>query len=113
MAEATYSLPRYPSVVIGSLIRSAAREAVKHNIRAEGLKVQHFSVREISVMAEAFAEKHREALVAGALRLIERSPELQRMLAKEQRAWEKRIAKAGHILGQCVDSPSQSEGISQ
>jgi hypothetical protein len=93
MVEATYSLPRYPSVVIGALIRNAAREAVKHNIRAEGLRVTDFLPREISVMAEAFATKHRETLLAGALRAVERSPELQRMLEKEQRIWEKRIAQ--------------------
>jgi integrase len=104
MAEATPSLPRYPSVVIGSLIRSAAREAVKHNIRAQGLRVTAFLPREISVMAEAFIGNNRDKLLAGALRAIERGPELQRMLEKEQRVWAKAPRKgwshSGSICGQ-------------
>jgi hypothetical protein len=100
MAEAAISLPRYPSLVIGALIRNAAREAVKHNIRAEGLRVTDFLPREISVMAEAFAEHHHDKLLDGALRAVERSPELKKMLEKEQRIWEKRLPKAGHIPDQ-------------
>jgi len=78
------AISRHPSLVIGSLIRSAAREAVKHNIRAQGLKVQHFLPREIT-----FITKHRETPAAGALRAVERSPELQRILDKHQRDWTK------------------------
>ena len=88
------SLPTYPSLVISVLMRNAAREAVKHNTRAEGLKVRDFPSRDIARMAETFIGNHRDKLLAGALRAIERSPELQRMLEKEQREWAKRIARA-------------------
>ena len=90
---ATVTLPTYPSNVIAALMRSAAREAVKYNIRAEGLKVRDFPAKDITRMAEAFVGNHRDKLLAGALRAIERSPELQRLLEKEQREWAKRIAR--------------------
>lgn len=97
MVEAAISLPRYPSVVIGALIRNAAREAVKHNIRAEGRRVTDFLPRQISAMAEVFVENNRDRLLAGALRTIGRSSELQRMLEKEQRAWAKRIERNSQV----------------
>jgi hypothetical protein len=75
---APISLPTYPSNVIAALMRNAAREAVKYNIRAEGLKVRDFLPKDITRMAEAFIDNHRDKLLAGALRAIERSPELQR-----------------------------------
>ena len=91
---APISLPTYPSNVVAALMRNAAREAVKHNIRAEGLRVTDFLPKDISRMAEAFIDNHRDKLLAGALRAIERSPELRRLLEKEQREWAKRIAQA-------------------
>ena len=91
---ASMSLPTYPSLVISVLMRNAAREAVKHNTRAEGLKVRDFAAKDITRMAEAFVGNNRDKLLAGALRAIERSPELQRLLEKEQREWAKRIAQA-------------------
>ena len=90
---ASMSLPTYPSIVIAALMRNAAREAVKYNIRAEGLKVRDFAAKDITRMAEAFVGNNRDKLLAGALRTIERSPESQRLLEKEQREWAKRIAK--------------------
>jgi hypothetical protein len=91
---APISLPTYPSNVIAALMRNAAREAVKYNIRAEGLRVTNFLPKDITRMAEVFIDNHRDKLLAGALRAIERSPELQRLLEKEQREWAKRIARA-------------------
>ena len=100
---APMSLPTYPSNVIAALMRNAAREAVKYNIRAEGLKVRDFLPKDITRMAEAFIDNHRDKLLAGALRAIERSPELQRLLDKEQREWTKRIAQAQEA---CPSQPS-------
>jgi hypothetical protein len=84
-------------------MRNAAREAVKHNIRGEGLRVTDFLPKDISRMAETFIDNHRDKLLAGALRAIERSPELQRLLEKEQREWAKRIARAQEA---CPSQPS-------
>jgi hypothetical protein len=44
---ATVSLATYPSLVISVLMRNAAREAVKYNIRAEGLKVRTFPAKDM------------------------------------------------------------------
>jgi hypothetical protein len=57
---ASVSLPTYPSNVIAALMRNAAREAVKYNIRAEGLKVTDFLPKDISRMAEVFIDNHRD-----------------------------------------------------
>jgi hypothetical protein len=92
------SLPTYPSHVIAALMRNAARETVKHNIRAEGRRVTDFLPKDITRMAEAFIDNHRDKLLAGALRAIERSPELRRLLEKEQREWAKRIAQNSQHL---------------
>ena len=43
-------------------------------IRAEGLRVKNFLPRDITRMADAFVDNHRDKLLAGALRAIERSP---------------------------------------
>jgi hypothetical protein len=97
MVEAPTILPRYPSIVIACLMRNAAREAVKHNIRAQGLKIANFLPKDITRMAEAFVANNRDALLAGALRTIERSPELRRMLEKEQRKWARRIERNSQV----------------
>jgi hypothetical protein len=55
-------------------MRNAAREAVEHNIRAQGLKIANFLPKDISRIAEAFVANNRDALLAGALRAIEHSP---------------------------------------
>jgi hypothetical protein len=62
------SLPTYPSNVIAALMRNAAREAVKYNIRGEGLRVADFMPKDISRMAQTFIDNHRDKLLAGALR---------------------------------------------
>jgi hypothetical protein len=56
-AMAPISLPTYPSNVIAVLMRNGAREAVKYNIRAEGLRVTDFLPKDISRMAEAFPSR--------------------------------------------------------
>jgi hypothetical protein len=75
------------------LMHNAAREAVKYNIRAEGLRFTDLMPKDISRMAEVIIDNHRDKVLAGALRAIERSPELQRLPEKEQREWAKRIAR--------------------
>jgi hypothetical protein len=60
-------------------MRNAAREAVKHNIRADGLRVTDFLPKDITRMAEAFIDNHHDKLLAGALRAIERGKLMRRM----------------------------------
>jgi hypothetical protein len=49
------------------LAQIRARQAVKDQIKHEGLKVTQFSAREISVMAEAYFDEHREELLGPCL----------------------------------------------
>ena len=46
MAEAIQSLPKYPSYVLLTLARQSARNAVKRQLRAQGLKPQYMRVSE-------------------------------------------------------------------
>ena len=110
---APMSLPTYPSNVIAALMRSAAREAVKYNIRAEGLKVRDFRCRDIARMAETFIGNHRDKLLAGVLRAIKRSPELQRLLEKEQREWAKRIAQNSQHLSNSKVPANQAVSVNE
>jgi hypothetical protein len=48
-------------------------------------------------MAQEFVTNNRDVLLAGAMRTIERSPELRRMLEKEQREWAKRIEQNSQV----------------
>ena len=84
---APMSLPTYPSNVIAALMRNAAHPSR----RLEG---QELPSQGITRMADAFVDNHRDKLLAGALRAIERSPELQRLLEKEQLEWAMRIAQS-------------------
>ena len=54
-------LQRHRSAVAVLAMQSARRE-VKAQIRAQGLKVAHYSAKEISILAEAHLAQHREQL---------------------------------------------------
>jgi hypothetical protein len=58
---ATRSLSRYPSTVMSALVRNAAREGVKHNIRAQGLKIAPFLLKDITRMAEHRRQQSRRS----------------------------------------------------
>ena len=58
-------LQRHRSAVAVLAMQSARRE-VKAQIRAQGLKVAHYSAKEISILAEAHLAQHREQLTAEA-----------------------------------------------
>ena len=58
-------LQRHRSAVAVLAMQSARRE-VKAQIRAQGLKVAHYSAKEISILAEAHLAQHREQLRAEA-----------------------------------------------
>ena len=53
------------------LAQRSACEILKHQLRAKGLKVQHFKHREIVVMAKEYFAKHPE-LIAEAKPVVER-----------------------------------------
>ena len=51
---------------VAVLAMPSARREVKAQIRAQGLKVAHYSAKEISILAEAHLAQHREQLRAEA-----------------------------------------------
>ena len=66
-------LQRHRSVVAVLATQSARRE-VKAQIRAQGLKVAHYSAREISVLAEVVLQRNRPRFVAEAEHAINTWP---------------------------------------
>ena len=66
---ATQRLLRHRSAVM-TLARMRAKKAVLLGLRAQGLKPQHFSAREIAVLAEYYLNQHRAELVGEATEAI-------------------------------------------
>ena len=77
MAEApltVYEVQLRVSMIGGvfTIARMRARNAVKRQLRARGLKVSHYSAKEISVLAEEYFVQHRAALLNEAATRVER-----------------------------------------
>jgi hypothetical protein len=53
-----------------TLARMRAKKAVLLELRAEGLKPQHFSAREIAVLTDYYLNQHRAQLMAEAAEAI-------------------------------------------
>ena len=66
---ATQRLLRHRSAVM-TLARVRAKKAVLVALRAQGLRPQHFSAREIAVLAEYYLNQHRAELVGEATEAI-------------------------------------------
>ena len=64
--RAAERMRQYRAAVI-TIARYRARRRVQEQIRAKGLKVAHFSAREITEQAEAYLAKHREELITQAV----------------------------------------------
>jgi hypothetical protein len=54
------------------LAQHRARQAVKRQLQAQGLKVTHYSARDISVLANQYLAEHRPELMPDAVETIER-----------------------------------------
>jgi hypothetical protein len=87
MVEATHSLPQAPATsqaqrlaqrqahAVAVLVRRAAIAATKQRLRSQGLKPQHFALREIVALAEARVladPAHRAKLIAKARPIVDR-----------------------------------------
>ena len=63
MAEANRSIPRIPTTRITTaahiLAEFRARQAVKDQLRKQGLKVSHYAARDITAMACEYLSEHR------------------------------------------------------
>ena len=76
MAEATlsvYEAKLRASMISGvfTIARLRARNAVKKQLRAKGLRVSHFSAKEISILAEEYFAQH-PGLINEAATVVER-----------------------------------------
>jgi hypothetical protein len=87
-----------------TLAQQRARSAVKHRLRARGLKVQYIPHREITAMAQAYLAEHPE-LIAEAKPIIEQW--------RREGFFGKRAARTVHILGQSVTTPPTTARVSQ
>ncbi len=78
---------RYHRAVV-VLARREGKKAVQARLCAQGLRLQHFSVREIGLLAEDYLAQHRAELIAEAEQKIATSPEFaQWRLPPAQQVW--------------------------
>jgi hypothetical protein len=70
---ATQKILRHRSAVM-TLARMRAKKAVLLELRAQGFKPQHFSIREIAVLTDYYVNQHRARLVAEAAEEIAKWP---------------------------------------
>lgn len=89
MAEAAPSIHPRPSVVIAVLAKQAARNAVKAELRARGLKLSHFAPRDLSIMANEYLDQHCAELFAETWQRVQNSFELRKLYDREQRKLER------------------------
>jgi hypothetical protein len=54
------------------LARFRARQALKDQLRKQGLKVSHYAARDITAMAREYLSEHRSELLPPAIETIER-----------------------------------------
>jgi len=77
MTEATNSvhlakLRASMSMATRVLALQAALKATKRKLQAQGLKVNHFPMRELKARAETYLAEHREELIAEAKQIVSR-----------------------------------------
>src|SRR5262249_30469902 len=73
------------SAVLCTLARQRAVNAVKEQLRAQGLKLAQFSSRDIHIWADAFLEAHRRELIEQAMEMVSKSQGLRKLYEREQR----------------------------
>ena len=70
MVEANHRLQQIPTIRITTaahtLAQLRARNAVKDQLRKQGLKVSHYAAREISALAHEYLAAHRDELMPDA-----------------------------------------------
>jgi hypothetical protein len=78
---------------IVTIARYEARKQIKQQIRAEGRKLSRVPAEEISAMASALVEQHREEFLARARASGVVRDELRRLWAKEALALLRKLVK--------------------
>jgi hypothetical protein len=71
-------LHRYRAAVIALALQKAKR-IIEFELRAKGLKVAHYSCRELRLLAEQYFNQHRAELIANAEEVIATSPYFARL----------------------------------
>jgi hypothetical protein len=74
----------YPSV-IACLVRFKAVKCVKREIAAAGIKLGDVTNAQIQLLAQAYAEGHRDELIRVACDMVRTGAELQRLAEQEAR----------------------------
>jgi hypothetical protein len=87
---ATQSLPPQPSYVLITLARQCARNAVKLQLRDEGLKPQYMRTSEINRAADIYLKEHARDLLEEAWSQVQGCPDLMKLYEKEQRDRQRR-----------------------
>jgi hypothetical protein len=109
MVEATSSLPPRPSYVGITLARQCARNAVKQQLRDQGLKPQYMRASKINRAAEIYLQANARELLELAWRKCQGCPDLMKFYEREQRD---RQRKTVHILDQSVITSQPRSEIS-
>jgi hypothetical protein len=90
-----------------TLARMRAKKSVLLALRAQGLKPQHFSVREIAVLTEYYLNQHRAELMGEAAEVIATWPGLARWRSAEEAVVnpQKSNARQKQTARSCDNSP--------
>ena len=104
---ADQSLPPRPSYVVLTLARQSARNAVKEQLRAQGLRPQSIRTREINCAADSYLKEHARELLEEAWRKVQGCPDLMKFYTKEMKD---RQRKTVHTPKQSMTTcPARSE----
>jgi hypothetical protein len=68
---------------VAVLAHRSAKKAVVAQLRAQGLKPQHYSAREIAILADDYLAQHRARLIVDAEQIIATSPYFARWRCAE------------------------------
>src|SRR5262249_45960198 len=85
MVEASESLPKYPSYVLITLAQQSARNAVKQQLGAQGLRPQYMRASEINRAADIYLKANARALLEDAWKKCQRCADLMRLYEKEMK----------------------------
>ena len=114
MTELIPSLPQHPSFVLITLARQSARNAVKQQLRAQGLRPQLMRASEIAGAADLYLRANARALIEEAWRKVQSSADLMRFYMKEQKGSREgsRAEDCPYSRSICDHLPGKERGFS-
>src|SRR4029077_7348147 len=72
------------------LARQTAMKAAKAQLRAQGRKVHHFTLRELTILAREYLDQHPE-LFAETWQRVKNAPELRELYDREMRDRQRKL----------------------